>query len=171
MPVTTPLAPVELLAVVEPLLLEVVAALPVPANDLPEDELPEDELPPLPLREEVGLGVGVPLLDGVGLTVKLAALVASPPGVVTLSGPLLAPAGTVAVICVSLFTMKRAPWPTKATAVAPVKPPPIRVTVLPTGPDVGTRAVIVGIGAGVGVGAASASIVLSMVAGAATVTP
>jgi hypothetical protein len=96
MPVTTPLAPVEL--------LEVVAALPVPANDLPVDELP-----PLPLREEVGLGVGVPLLDGVGLTVKLAALVASPPGVVTLSGPLVAPEGTVAVICVSLFTVKRAP--------------------------------------------------------------
>src|ERR1035437_17512 len=104
MPVTTPLVPVELLAVVEPVLLEVVAALPVPANDLPVDELP-----PLPLREEVGLGVGVPLLDGVGLTVKLAALVASPPGVVTLSGPLVAPEGTVAVICVSLFTVKRAP--------------------------------------------------------------
>ena len=155
---------VEPLAVVEPVLLAVVAALPVPANDRLEDELP-----PLPLREEVGLGVGVPLLDGAGFTVKLAALVASPPGAVTPSGPLRAPAGTVAVICVSLFTMKRAPRPPKVTAVAPVKPPPIRVTALPTGPEVGTRAVIVGVGAevGVGVGVASAKIVLSTVAGAA----
>ena len=33
---------------------------------------------------------------GAGMTVKLAALVAVPPGVVTLTGPVVAPAGTVA---------------------------------------------------------------------------
>ena len=39
--------------------------------------------------------VGVKLVI-VGATVKLPALVAVPPGVVTLSGPVVAPAGTVA---------------------------------------------------------------------------
>ena len=33
---------------------------------------------------------------GAGMTVKLAALAAVPPGVVTLTGPVVAPAGTVA---------------------------------------------------------------------------
>ena len=41
--------------------------------------------------------VGVKLvIVGAAMTVKLAALVAVPPGVVTLSGPVVAPAGTVA---------------------------------------------------------------------------
>jgi len=35
------------------------------------------------------------LMVGDGMTVKLAALVAVPPGVVTLIGPVVAPAGTV----------------------------------------------------------------------------
>ena len=84
------------------------------------------------------MGEGLLLLDGVGLTVgltvKLAALVAVPPGAVTVTGPLVAPEGTVAVICVSLFTVKVAARPLKATAVAPVKPLPTKVTLLPTGP-------------------------------------
>ena len=120
---------------------------------LPEDVLPLPRLPealasllapppnepaPLLLLEEVGVGEGLLLLDGVGLTagltVKLAALVAVPPGAVTVTGPLVAPEGTVAVICVSLFTVKVAARPLKATAVAPVKPPPTKVTLLPTGP-------------------------------------
>ena len=36
------------------------------------------------------------VIVGAGMTVKLLALVAAPPGVVTLSGPVVAPAGTVA---------------------------------------------------------------------------
>jgi hypothetical protein len=36
------------------------------------------------------------VIVGTGITVKLLALVAVPPGVVTLSGPVVAPAGTVA---------------------------------------------------------------------------
>ena len=41
------------------------------------------------------------VMAGAGMTVKLAALVPVPPGVVTAIGPLVAPAGTVAVICAS----------------------------------------------------------------------
>ena len=41
--------------------------------------------------------VGVTLaIVGAGMTVKLVALVAVPPGVATLTGPVVAPAGTVA---------------------------------------------------------------------------
>ena len=36
------------------------------------------------------------VIVGAGMTVKLVALVAMPPGVVTLTGPVVAPAGTVA---------------------------------------------------------------------------
>ena len=61
--------------------------------------------------------------------------------------------GHVAVICVSLLTMKRAVRPLKVTAVAPVKPLPTRVTVLPTGPEVGIRAVMAGTVTSVGVAA------------------
>ena len=38
------------------------------------------------------------VMDGVGITVKLLALVAVPPAVVALMVPVVAPAGTVAVI-------------------------------------------------------------------------
>src|ERR1700704_2168063 len=77
-------------------------------------------------------------------TVKLPALVAVPPAVVTLSGPVVAPAGTVAVIAVAEFTVKLALVPLKVTAVAPVKFVPLIVTVVPTGPLLGAKLVIVG---------------------------
>ena len=41
-------------------------------------------------------GVTLVIVGGLFATVKLVALVALPPGVVTLTGPLVAPAGTVA---------------------------------------------------------------------------
>ena len=41
-------------------------------------------------------GVKLVIVGALAATVKLAALVAVPPGVVTLSGPVVAPAGTVA---------------------------------------------------------------------------
>jgi hypothetical protein len=70
----------------------------------------------------------------VPVTSKLSALVAVPPGVVTAMGPSVAPAGTVAVICVSRFTVKLADVPLKVTAVAPVNPVPVIATEVPTGP-------------------------------------
>lgn len=56
---------------------------------------------PLNLSETVGVNTG-----GAPTTVKLEALVAVPPGVVTAIVPLLAPAGTVAVICVAEAMLK-----------------------------------------------------------------
>ena len=50
--------------------------------------------------------VGVkPVSVGAGMTVKLPALVTVPPGVVTLTVPVVAPVGTVAVICESEFAV------------------------------------------------------------------
>src|SRR5947207_3087177 len=77
-------------------------------------------------------------------TVKLPALLAVPPGVVTLIGPLVAPAGTVAVIAVAEPTVKLALVPLNSTAEAPVKLVPLMVTLAPTGPLAGVKLVIVG---------------------------
>ena len=82
------------------------------------------------------------------MTVKLAAVVAVPAGVVTATGPLVAPAGTVAVICMSLFTMKVAATPLKLTAVAPAKPVPLRITLLSGAPEVGRKPKPTSVGAG-----------------------
>jgi hypothetical protein len=81
---------------------------------------------------------------GAGMTVKLEALVAVPPGVVTLMGPVVAPAGTVAVIWVAESTANEAEAPLKRAAVAPVKAVPVTVTFVPTGPLAGVKDEIVG---------------------------
>jgi hypothetical protein len=78
-------------------------------------------------------------------TVKLAVLVPVPPGVVTEIGPVVAPLGTVAVICVAELTVYDvAATPLNLTAVAPVKFVPVMTTDVPTGPLVGVKLVIVG---------------------------
>src|SRR5437660_5102854 len=77
-------------------------------------------------------------------TVNELALVAVPPGVVTLTGPVVAPAGTVARIAVSEVTVKVALTPLNDTEVAPVKFVPLIVTLVPTGPLVGVKLAIVG---------------------------
>jgi hypothetical protein len=61
-----------------------------------------------------------------------------------LIGPSVAPAGTVVVICVSETTVNVARVPLKRRRFAPVKPVPFTVTVVPTGPLVGLKPVIVG---------------------------
>jgi len=83
---------------------------------------------------------------GGGITVNALLLVAVPAGVVTLSGPVVAPAGTVAWIAVAEFTVKLALTPLNATAVAPVKFVPLIVTPVPTGPLVGAKLAMVGSG-------------------------
>ena len=77
-------------------------------------------------------------------TVNALTLVVVPPGVVTLSGPVVAPLGTVAEIEVAELTVKLALVPLNVTAVAPVKFVPLIVTPVPTGPLVGEKLVIVG---------------------------
>src|SRR5438046_2660309 len=95
-------------------------------------------VPTGPLR-----GVKLEIVGGL-MTVKLAALLAVPSEVVTLIGPLVAPAGTVAVIAVAEFTVKLALVPLNSTAEAPVKLVPLMVTLAPTGPLPGVTLVIVG---------------------------
>ena len=83
----------------------------------------------------VGLKVSVPPPPVV--TVKSVELAPVPAEVVTLIGPVVAPLGTVAVICVLEFTVNDALVPLNATLVAPVKFEPLIVTCVPTGPLVG----------------------------------
>jgi hypothetical protein len=79
------------------------------------------------------------------VTVKLVALVAVPPGVVTLNGPVVAAVGTVVRIDVADITVKLdTPTPLNLTAVTPIKFEPVIVTVAPAGPFVGVKLVIVG---------------------------
>ena len=66
---------------------------------------------------------------------------------VTVTSTVPVPAGAVTVRLVALITVTRCPrWTPKSTAVAPVKPVPVTVTVVPPawGPLVGLTAVTVG---------------------------
>lgn len=103
-------------------------------------------VPTLPL---VGLIEPIVGPDGAGVTLKVAALDAVPPPVVTVIGPFVAPDGTVAVTCVSELTAKDALVPLNVTAVAPVNALPLIVTDEPTGPLAGLKPVIDGAAGGV----------------------
>jgi hypothetical protein len=61
-------------------------------------------------------------------TEKSPELVAVPFDCVTPIGPVVALAGTVAVIWLDEFCAKVAPWPLKVTAVTPLKPDPEMMT-------------------------------------------
>src|SRR3989442_2339936 len=89
------------------------------------------------------LGGAKLVVVGGGPTVNAVLLVAVPAGAVTLSGPVVAPAGTVAWIAVAEVTVKLALTPLKATAVAPVKVQPSVVTLVPHDPLGGANVVIV----------------------------
>jgi hypothetical protein len=66
-------------------------------------------------------------------------------GVVTLMGPVVAPAGTAVTICVPLFDVIDAVVPLNFTEVAPVRPVPVMVTDVPTGPVVGVNEAMTGL--------------------------
>ncbi len=87
--------------------------------------------------------VGVKLVI-VGATVKLLALVAVPPGVVTAIGPVVAPEGTVAWIVVGEVTAKVALFVLKVTELASLKFVPLICTLVPTGPLGGVKPLMVG---------------------------
>jgi hypothetical protein len=76
--------------------------------------------------------------------VKLVRLLPVSPPVVTRIGPVVAPVGTVAVICVAEFTVKVADVWLNLTAVAPVKFVPVITTDVPTAPLVGANELTVG---------------------------
>ena len=69
------------------------AALPLKRTALAPVKFVPVIVTPVPTGPLVGVKLAI---VGAGITVKLAALVAVPPGVVTLTGPVVAPAGTVA---------------------------------------------------------------------------
>lgn len=82
---------------------------------------------------------------GIRIIVKLEELLPVPPGVIIEMGPVVAPVGTVTVICVAEFTVKVvALIPLNLTAVAPVKPVPVITTGEPNAPDEGVNDEIVG---------------------------
>ena len=86
--------------------------------------------------------VGVPFVPA---TVKGVALVDEPPGAVTLSVPVVAPAGTVTVSWVVVAALTVASVPLKRTvfcAGVALKPMPAMVTVVPTDPCFGVKSTI-----------------------------
>jgi len=84
------------------------------------------------------------------LTLKFCELVAVPSGVVTLTLPVVAPAGTVAEIDEAELTVKMvALVPLNLTAVAPFRFVPVIDTTVPTLPLAGESEEIVGTGGGV----------------------
>ena len=92
--------------------------------------------------------VGWPLLiRNASVLVPEAVPVPSVVAVVTVTAPVLVPAGTTAVIEALWLTLGMAvPPPVKATEVAPVKLVPVNVIVVPAAPLFGEKAVIVGMG-------------------------
>src|SRR5207245_106205 len=77
-------------------------------------------------------------------TMKLVALVPAPAGLSAWIGPVVAPAGTVAVICVLELTVKLALAPLKVTPVVPRKFRPVIATLVPTAPPPGEKLPICG---------------------------
>jgi hypothetical protein len=78
--------------------------------------------------------------DMAGVTVKRVVVTKGPPlGVVTVMGPVVAPAGTVVVIVPGGPSVNVAVTPLNETAVAPVKVVPVIVTPVPTGPKIGAN--------------------------------
>jgi hypothetical protein len=97
------------------------------------------ELPTGPLAGEKDVIVGATK------TVKLELLVPVPLGPMTAIGPVVAPTGTVAVICVAESTVNvTALVPLNFTAVAPVKLLPVSVTTEPMAPPGGEKDVTAG---------------------------
>jgi hypothetical protein len=103
-------------------------------------------LPELTTSVPTGPEVGANELTAGALpTKKLAALAPLPAGFATEIGPVVAPAGTFAWIWVGESTTNPgAEVPLKLTDVAPVKPLPVIVTWVPTGPPAGPNEVTLG---------------------------
>jgi hypothetical protein len=151
-PAATTTLPVVARAGTKTVMLVALHAMGIPAVPLNVTELvpcAEPKFAPaivtdVPIKPEVGfklmtLGAGT-------ITVKLAPMLATPP-TVTATLPVVAPAGTAAVILVSLQLVGVAVVPLKVTALAPCAAPklvPEIVTAIPLMPELGFRLVILG---------------------------
>src|SRR5437867_234904 len=143
LPDTAPAGTVAVILVAE-LTEKVVAATPPNFTEV----APVKAVPLMVTTVPTGPLVGVnEVIVGAVVTVKSEALVAVPPGVVTVIFPVTAPLGTVAVTRVPApFTENVvAATPPNFTEVAPPKFVPLIVTEVPTGPLVGVKDVIVGV--------------------------
>ena len=93
----------------------------------------------------VGMLAGVSVGVGLGVrTVKLAMLVAVPPGLVTMIVPLVAPSGTLALMDVAERMLKLALLPLNCTLLVRAKSYPLMVTLVPAAPLAGEKAVMDG---------------------------
>jgi hypothetical protein len=77
--------------------------------------------------------------------VKLVWLVAVPSGVVTVMGPVAAPAGTLVTIWVAVWDTMVAGVPSNATAVALDRFWPVMVTVVAAAPEAGVKPLTAGV--------------------------
>jgi hypothetical protein len=93
----------------------------------------------VPVGPEVGEKLAI-----AGRTVKLVVLVAVPPALVTVIGPVVAAVGTVAVRVWGDVTVAVVVCPLNLTVVLDVKCVPLIVTTVPVVPAVGVNEVIVG---------------------------
>jgi len=140
-PVVSPVGTVAVICVSE-FTVNVVAAVPLKATAVALVKLEPVSVATVPTTPLAGVNE---VTDGAVVTVKFVGLVAVPAGFVTLIVPVVAPAGTVAVICVSEFTVNvTAAVALKATAVVPLKPVPVSVTTVATGPFEGLKEEISG---------------------------
>jgi len=116
-----------------------------------------------------------PLIEGADTIVKLLAVVVEPLGVVTVMGPVVAPAGTTTVICVGMSLDNAATAPLKLTVAPGARPVPVIMTVVePMEPLSGEKLLIAGVTLNltglVAVPAAVVTVIKPVVAPAGTAT-
>jgi hypothetical protein len=102
---------------------------------------------PNPAPDTVTVVVGGPLTaDSAmpGVTVNVFVVDAVPPGPVTATGPVEAPAGTVAVILDAESTVNSLAAVLNVTPVAPANPEPVIVTSAPIVPEAGLNELTTG---------------------------
>ena len=141
-PVVAPAGNVALIDVTE--LVRIVAGTPLKVTEVALPRLVPVMVTVVPTMPETGLKL---VITGTPMTVKLEVLFPVPLGAVTLTGPVVAPGGTVTVSDVAETTLNDgAGVLLNVTAVTPSKLVPVMVTVVPTVPDVGVNLVTVGAG-------------------------
>ena len=94
------------------------------------------------------VGAKLAIVGAAAVTVNVPAELVAPLGVVSEIFPVVAPAGTVAVIRVALLTTNVEEVPLKVSEVVPAKFVPDTTTLVPAVPDCGAKEPIVGPAAG-----------------------